>query len=485
MTYRMPKSPSKATTAVAVLCALVVAPLQVTLTPRDSPKVRALAQARSVSIDWMARSVSIDWMAQAQAQAAVNSTLAVLVIPVQRKNADDAEALERLLSDAVHRLDAVRLYDLSPVPGAEAGQQAAGLVEEALRALLLRTPKRAQERLAAAIQLLADNPMAGDERLYARLYKAQGLTWLANNEVVRGRDGVQKSLVMFPGQTAEEYAAYGSIALELFDNVKAGMAEAPTGDFKVVIKGGKADIWVDGVHRGNGLVSVPDLVVGTHRVSVKASGMVAERRFVDVTAGKTVVAEFDLKPATFGTDLDQGRNVLVANFSQPSVVEDRIRELRNQLGADQMMVVRPKLNKKNTEMTGYFLGADGSFKKVDVVLDKDEKYLDKMAEFVSAAVGSKLLPDPNSQPLDQRQSVVQTGAARTADNTALDMSKPIFDEDKTTEEPITKKWWFWALVAGGAGAVGGGLYLLLGGEGPPPLGATGTIKVNLYKASGN
>jgi len=441
-----------------------------------------------VNLQWWSVVRDGHWIAAAQAQSAVNSTLAVLVIPVTRKNAEDAEALERLLADAAGRLDTVRLFDLSPVPGAEVGAKAADLVEEGLRAMLLRTPKRAQERLASAVQVLSEAPAAADERLYARLYKGNALAWLANNELLQARDALVKSMLLFPNQASEEYAAYGSTARELFETVKSGLANSPSGDLKVTVKGGKADIWVDGTHRGSGSVVVSDLPIGPHRVTVRLPGQTADRRFVDIVADKTANADFDLKPASFGPDLDQGRNVLVANFAQPSVVEDRIRELRNQLGADQMLVVRPKLSKKTTELTGYFLGADGGFKKVSATIDKDENYLQKLADFVATTAGSKLLPELANRPLDLRESVVKSngGAAATAGASAyIDPNAPLFEDEKKEDKSITKKWWFWAAVVGGAALVGGGLYAISSGTGAKAATASGTLQINLFKTSGN
>jgi tetratricopeptide (TPR) repeat protein len=426
--------------------------------------------------------------AQAWAQAGVNSTLAVLVIPVSRKNADDAEALERLLTDQAARLETLRLFEISPSPAPDANQKAADLVEEGLRALLLRTPKRAQERLAAAAQVLSENPAAGDERLFARLHKGQALAFLAAGDVIKARELVVKSLVLVPNQGAEDYAAYGSTARGLFDSAKEQFAQVPKGDLKVIVKGDKGDVWVDGRWKGGGLVQVEDLAAGTHRVTVRSSGMFAERRFVEVLGGKAAVAEFDLKAAAFASDLDQGRNVLIANFNQPSVVEDRIRELRNQLGADQMLLVRPKFNKKNTELTGYFLGTDGTFKKVASPIDKDEKYLDNLANFLATTSASKLGADLATVPLDQRQSVIVADTEKkgpASDAGYIDPNAPLFEDEKKDEKPITSKWWFWAAVVGGVGLVGGGFAILLGGEEQGPSQATGNLKINLSKVSGN
>jgi hypothetical protein len=456
--------------------------------PGTRVTVAFLCALAVVHVQWWSGMRDGRWLAEASAQTAVNSTLAVVCVPQSKKTADEAEQIERLLSDATQRLDSVRLFDLSPVPSAEVGLKASEQVEEALRALLLRTPKRAQERVSSAVALLADAPMAADERLFARLFKAQGLTWLAGNELVKARDSLLKSLVLFPGQTVPEYAAYGTASRELFESTKGTLSNQPTGDLRVTGRGGRGDIWIDGIFRGTGTATISDVAVGSHRVTVRASGYVAERRFVDVTANKMASAEFDLKPAPFGPELEQGRSVLMANFSQPGVVEDRMRELRNQLGADQMLVIRPKLAKKTTEMTGYFLAADGTFRKVELSVDKDAAYLDKIADFVAATLGAKLLPDLASQPLDLRQSVVKTGPGANVGAGAnqggyIDPNAPLFDEPDTKKVPITRKWWFWTAVAGGVALVGGGLYLLSTGTQDKAAGATGDLKLNLHYLS--
>lgn len=446
--------------------------------------VASLCAIALVHVQWYSAWRDGQWLAQAHAQAAVNSTLAVLVVPQTKKVADEAEAIERLLDDAVLRMDTVRLFELSPIAGGDASVKAGDLVEEALRALLLRTPKRAQERLATAVQVLGEAPMAGDERLFARTWKAQALAWLAGNELVKARDAMQKSLVLMPNQTRAEYAAYGSSARELFDSVKPSIASLPTGDIRVSAKSTRGDIWVDGVLRGSSAATVGDVPIGTHRVTVRASGYAGERRFVEVSANKGITADVELKSAPFGPELEQGRSVLTANFTQPSVVEDRMRELRNQLGSDQMLVVRPKLSKKTTELSGYFLGADGTFKKVDISIAKDETYLDKLAEFVATTVGSKLQPDPATQPLDLRQSVVVSGTGPTASAAAgayIDPNAPLFEDvDKDKKVPLTRKWWFWTAVVGGAGLLGGGLYLLSKSTPDVRQGATGDLKLNLH-----
>lgn len=423
------------------------------------------------------------WVPQAHAQASVNSTLAVVVVPGPKKGADDAEALERLLGEAVSRLDTVRPFELSPLANNENEVAAAELIEDALRALLLRTPKRAQERLMAAAAKLKEAPQAGDERLYARLYKAQGLALLAVGDLVPARDMVVKSLVLVRAQKEEEYAAYGSQARELFAAVAPNVQKGATGDLKVVTRGGKADIWIDGDWRGTGTAQASSLPAGTHRITVRQGGQIAERRFVEVAAGKTVAAEFDLKAAPFSSDLEQGRSVLATNFKQPSVVEDRTRELRNQLGADQMLVLRPTKDKKVTGLQGYFLGADGSFKKVEANITMDENYFDHLGEFLAETVGAKLGPDIASTPLDQRQSVVVQGAgARRAGADQIDPNAPIFEDEKTKKKSVFSQWWFWTAVVAGAGLVGGGLYYLSKGGPDSAAGAVGTVQVKLFKA---
>lgn len=446
-----------------------------------------------VSMAWLAAATVADvhfwsmlsggsYVAEARAQASVNSTLAVVVVAGPKKGGDDAEALERLLGDAATRLDTVRPFELSPLANSENEVVAGDSIEDALRALLLRTPKRAQERLMAAAGKLKEAPQAGDERLYARLYKAQALALLAVGDLLPARDALVKSLVLVRGQKEDEYAAYGSQAKELYATALSAVQKGPTGDVKVVARGGKADIWVDGDWRGTGTAQAGNLPVGLHRITVRQGGQIAERRFVEVVSNKSVTAEFDLKAAPFAPDLEQGRAVLAANFKQPSVVEDRTRELRNQLGADQMLVVRPTKDKKVTQLQGWFLGADGSFRKVEKTIEMDEKYFDRLGEFLADTVGAKLGPDLATTPLDQRQSVVVQGNARHAAAEKVDAGE-LFKGDETKKKSVMTQWWFWTAVAAGAGLIGGGIYFLTKGGGTDAAGAVGTVQINLHKAA--
>ena len=447
--------------------------------------VSAITAAALVNLQWWSvvadGPARVQWLAAAHAQAAAHSTLAILCVPSNKKTVDEAEGIERLLFEATRRLDTVRGFDLSPQPAPDQTQKAAENVEDALRALLLRTPKRAGERLAAAAQALQEAPNAGDERVLARFHKAQGLAFLANNDLVKARDSFAKSLALYPSQTVDEYVSYGAAARDMFQSVKELITNMGTGDLKVVSKGGKGEVIVDGVYRGTGTAVVEELATGPHRIIVRAPGMNAERKTIEITTGKVTTAEFELKAAPFAGEIEAGRKVLMDNFSQPSVVEDRVRELRNQLGADQMLLVRPKLGKKTTELTGFYLGADGTFKKVDVVIDKDEKYLDKIAEFVAGTVGSKLVADPQTAALDVRQSVVtqsKAGAATDAATAYIDPNEQIFSDKKEEERPITKEWWFWTAIAGGAALVGVGIYALTRGTSGATQ-PTGTLQFNL------
>jgi hypothetical protein len=424
-------------------------------------------------------------LAEARAQASFNATLAVLVIPPQRKGADESDELERKLGEQLARLDTVRPFDLSPIADTEQTGKVTDLIEDALRALLLRTPKRAGERLAKAEELLAGNPEAVDHRQYARLYKAKGLSALAANDLVGARDWLVKSLLLAPQQTPAEYASYGSTARELFDSARGALDKLAKGDLRVSTRGARADIYVDGEWRGAGQVTASGLPAGSHLITVRSPGMIAERKFVDVVAGKPVSVEFDLKPATFGPDLESGRNVLIANYKQPSVVEDRARELRNQLGADQLILLRPAFQKSSVELEGWLLGQDGSFKKITATLARDEQFIDRLGEVLANATGARLGPAPDRQPLDLRQSVVVTGTARrTGGDSYIDPNAPLFEDGKPREEPLTKKWWFWTAVAGGAALIGGGLYLLASGQAQQAQGATGSLSFQLNQTSG-
>ncbi len=454
---------------------------------RPSPTTRFLAAICMVAllqVHWAGLVQHGNWIAEAQAQAIVTNTMAILVVPPNRRNVKRAIALERLLGSYIPRLEQVVPFELSPVEGIEQEGKIAALVEQSLRALLLRTPQRASDRLKAAQKLLNKYPSAGDVRLYARFFKALSLVALARQKLVESRNAMLKSEVLFPTQAEEEYVAYGSLARDLFRTVKSTYEGAPTGDLLIASKPKQAQLWVDGIYRGTTPLKVSDLPIGDHRLTVRAPGMTAERRFVTVNAAKPEKVKVTLKPAAFHEDLRQGRSVLIANFNQPTVIEDRIRELRNELGTDQIMVVRAGFTRQQTEMKGYFLGADGAFKKVQAVIPKDENYLTANANFVAESSGAKLLPDPGKQPLDHRKSVV-VASKKTATSAAdaIDPNAPLFQSDAEVEEPITGKWWFWASVGGGVLLITGVVVLLGAIEPPPPEGATGTLKIGLHQPS--
>jgi hypothetical protein len=456
-------------------------------TPRWLRLTSSLAIIALLQVQWAGLVQGGDLVANAWAQSAMANSMTVLVVPAKTKDAEMASALERVLARSASRLELVRSFELSPVAGEEEETKAKTLIEEALRALLLRTPKRATERVTAAQALLASQPNAGGSRLFARLAKAQGLIALQKNDLIGARDQITRSLVLFPRQTEEEYVAYGSQAKELFAASKQTLSAAPSGDIEVGKKAAGAEIWVDSVYRGRAPAKIEELVAGEHRVALRLSGMVGDRRFIRVEPGKSTLYDVDLEPASFHDDLESGRKVVAANFGQPSVVEDRIRELRNQIGVDQILVVRASFAKASTTLSGYFLGSDGVFKKVKGELQKNEDYFEEAAKFVASGGGAKLLADPEKAPLDQRTSVVVASETKTSDAARrdIDPNEEMFKTDKDIEDPITKKWWFWTAVGGGVALIGVVGFILASQDTVGPEGATGTVKVNLHKASGN
>ena len=459
------KTRSRTTRAVALICAIAVFHLELS------------------GAIWQGQ-----WIAQAQAQGIGTNTMAVLVVPPNRRKADEASELERLMSSFVVRLERVVAFQLSPTAGVEEEQKATELVEEALRALLLRTPKRARERLVAAKALLDKEPAAGNTRLWARYYKAEALAALARNKLVEARDLLVKSVVLYPSQTDAEYIAYGATSRQLFKTVVQTVESLQTGDLRIMGRDAKdAEVWVDGKYRGRAPTIISDLKQGEHRVAVRLSGKEALRLMVQITANQVAKLQPKLSPAPFEHDLEQGRAVLLANFNQPSVIEDRIRELRNEIGTDMILVVRARLQRNATALKGYFLDADGTVKKVKATVAKDDKYLDNLGEFISKSAATKLLADPNARPLDQRKSVVVAAKRRTstAADQYIDPNAPLFEEDKKDGEKLTGKWWFWAAVGGGALLLGGLAFIATSGPEEGPAVATGTLKINVNQTGGN
>ncbi|MBP47381.1 MAG: hypothetical protein CMH53_05540 [Myxococcales bacterium] len=458
---------------------------------RPSPLQRSLAALCAVTLLQLHLPGALTgghWIQPATASSYVSHSMVVLLVRGKgrstSKNAIKTAALERLFSRQLRRLEQVRSFELSPVAGGKIVAQVEKLVEEALRALLLRTPQRATERLRAVKALLDKTPSAGDARVWARMFKALGLVALARNQLVAARDLVLRSMTLFPSQTTAEYVAYGEQATLLFDTVLKARQVAPKGDLAIGKAANGAEVWLTGVSKGTAPTKLEDLPAGDHRLTLRRSGFNAIRRFVRVTPGKTVTVNDALKPASFQQDLDAGRKVLKVNFRQPSIVEDRIRELRNEIGTDQIMVLKASFPRGNTVLKGYVLLADGTFKKLKKTIKRDENYLDNAAQFLADSVGTKVTPDPEQQPLDERKSVVVATKNRaSATDAYIDPNAQLFQEEKSAEIPLTKKWWFWAAIGGGVAVIGTVVGLLASGDAAGALGATGTVKINLNKAS--
>ena len=188
---------------------------------------------------------------QVHAQGIGTNTMTVLVVPPNRRKAEDASELERLMSRFVPRLERIVAFQLSPTAGGEGERKAMEYVEEALRALLLRTPKRARERLIAAKALLDKEPAIGNTRLWARYYKAQALAALARNKLVEARDLLVKSVVLYPAQTDAEYIAYGTTSRQLFKTVVQTVSGTQAGDLRITGRNTRnAEVWVDGTYKG-------------------------------------------------------------------------------------------------------------------------------------------------------------------------------------------------------------------------------------------
>ncbi|GEM_PF-1825092 len=407
--------------------------------------------------------------------------MAVLVVPKGRKDAKNSRDLEFMLRGFVARLQDVEPVDLSPIADVGNEAEVAKLVKQGFDSLAMGKPLEAKVSLEAAKAVLDAKPATGDVRLWARYHKAQALTELAQHKLLEASNHLVKSLTMFRAQTDAEYIAFGMRARQLLRTVMSAVDRQDTGDLEVKRGTKGAEIWLDGKYAGRVPNSIPDVKAGVHRIALRKSGMAAVRENITISVGKTLQFSRKLKRARIGLDLAQGRALLRANFKKQTVIEDRIRELADTLGANMMMVVQARTKKTSTVFTGYFLDSEGGFQPVATELNKDEHYLDNMGGFVaqSAAV---TLTDGKPAPLDPRSVVVarQQAQARAAQAKAgggeggSDIS---FDK-------LKDKWWFWAAVGGGVVVLGSVGYLIFSDGEQPPVDPTGTLSVNLHKTSG-
>lgn len=403
--------------------------------------------------------------------------VALLVVPKAKAQAGEAPAVEQILRGFVGRTPVVQGFDFSPTGQPEVDAKAAATVDEALRALLLRNPRRAEEKAVEAQKLLDGAPGSGDARTWARLFKALGLARLGQGDKDGAKATILRSLVLWPSQRLDEYDAYSAEAKSVVADAREAFNALQTGGMKLSSTPTGSSVFVDGRERSGTPTTVSNLPAGPHLLRISKDGYAGEQRIVEVVAGDPARIEVKLKPSLFKDDLENARKIFERNFAAKANIEDTLRSLRTTLAVDELVVLQLGGARHATTLNGYVLRPDGRIEDVGTSIPKEGDFLARYGDFIGSILGGKPGPDPSEAALDPQKPVQSKVVKDIDDGGGIDTD--IFKDKKKSQKSLTSQWWFWTAVAGGAALLGGGVYMLTRGTGAAAAGATGSVKLNL------
>jgi hypothetical protein len=428
------------------------------------------------------------WLPLAYAQAPEASKARAVAFVVVGKAAEDAEAatvLQSLFRQSTDKLLGVELASLAPVRNPEKAARAAAeaqLGEEALAldpALSPDFAKTALQRFRTAADLLVGAPGSGDMRLRAWAEKGVAVGSVLSNERDVAARAVRRSVLLYPGQTAAEWA-YSPTVRELYESVLRDMATETSGKIEVTTEPAGAEVRVAGELKGYSPLTLTNLSVGEHYLEVKRDGHYVWGQYVEVRPGESTTVEALLAAAPVAGGLSTALGKIDKRFSRKSL-EDALQSLKTATNASDAVIARVSLTKAGQfEVDGFHHGRGGEVTPIGVQLARDATFLSSIQAFVAGVFGGVVEPEAAAGPLSTPRVAQTLPVAGGDEDIVIDPNSPLFKKTGEEEERITDKWWFWTLIGVGAAgvALAIALPLTLTGE-EEGQGPTGDINIQL------
>lgn len=128
-------------------------------------------------------------------------------------------------------------------------------------------------------------------------FRYQGAAYVLKGDVKNAKAKFRQTLVIAPGASLDS-SKFPENVQAIFEEVRAEMAEAPTGTVTVYAAPAAAEVWVDGGFRGSAPLTVEDLAAGRHYVRVVRDGYASFGVAVDVGREAEETVQATLRPAT-------------------------------------------------------------------------------------------------------------------------------------------------------------------------------------------
>ncbi len=299
--------------------------------------------SRAFALALLCQSLVSITVAQAQDEAAAPQAVVTSALMITEGGATDGQAalvsigLRRGLSEVVG-VDFVHPVDVLSPPEVSEDLQFA-LDELDARADQVRDgdARDVLESVQIIIDLFEQNLAAVRREQLIDAYMIEGVARCRLRQT-RECESMFAHVVVFREQHEYDAARYPAEYQDIFDRVRTRVSSGPRAALEVDTSPSGAEVYVDGRSYGPSPVSVPDLLVGDHYVTIKHIASVKMVARATVTAGGSEVS-YELQP--------NERSRLVASPEALAAIrgelgEERagsaIRSLGNTLGASQVVI---------------------------------------------------------------------------------------------------------------------------------------------------
>ncbi len=260
-------------------------------------RTAALALSRTLLLGGLVGAGIVAAPSAAQAQAS-NDVFYVDLAPLGR---DASDSVARRINESLKQnLQTVRVKFTSDLLSAKAGSSGNAGIDEAtsdyskgIGLIAVGDFNGAAELLTTALDKFKKNASElGDAApIVDATFKLAEAQFKANDQEM-ARSTLFKALALNPAGEALESS--GQAYKQFFDSVRSGMSRNGKGSLTVQTTPAGLAVSVDGQPRGNGPVTLEDLPVGDHWVTVAGEGGQFAGQVIGVQRGRTALAKVDI-----------------------------------------------------------------------------------------------------------------------------------------------------------------------------------------------
>jgi hypothetical protein len=424
------------------------------------------------------------WCQPAMAQG---RTVAAFVVPKTSKQLQAATVMSSILREQMGKLEGIEVRTGAPPGNLQAAIEAERLAGQGFTALNTGNKTGALEAFQKAYDVLAQNPGVGSIRLHARVAKGLGVSSFMNGKTDKGKELIKRSLLLYPAQSAREYA-YTVDTRNMYEFAKRQRDDLARGSIEVRSTPDGAEVFVDGGFKGYTPITIPEMAAGSHLVEVVKDGYLRWSTAALVPEGGRVPTEAVLTTSPNRAQLDSALSGVKKAMGKNSRFQSAARDLMTVTKAGEALVLNASLGATGFVLEGHFMDLAGQVKTVKKTIARDANFYSNIEKFLADTLGAapralakvEGLGSPPAETVD----TVMKESASTGGDLAIDPDSPLFQvEDDSDEESITDKWWFWTIIGVGAAAVAGTVtaIVLTAGDDDSNGGAVGNLSITLER----